>query len=88
MADILADGNLDVDAVRSHFPALKQTQVFLDNAGGSQVLSDAINSIRTYLEETNVQLGASYSVGQKATQKYNEGLQAAADFMNADVSEI
>ncbi|KAL8753867.1 MAG: hypothetical protein Q9199_004748, partial [Rusavskia elegans] len=88
MADILVDGNLDVDAVRSHFPALKQNQVFLDNAGGSQVLSDAINSIRTYLEETNVQLGASYSVGQKATQKYNEGLQAAADFINADVSEI
>ena len=45
-------------------------------------------SIRTYLEETNVQLGASYNIGQKATQKYNEGLQAAADFINADVSEI
>ncbi|KAI4266253.1 MAG: hypothetical protein L6R38_008856, partial [Xanthoria sp. 2 TBL-2021] len=88
MAEILVDGQLEVDAVRSHFPALKQNQVFLDNAGGSQVLSDAINSIRTYLEETNVQLGASYSVGQKATQKYNEGLQAAADFINADLSEI
>ncbi|KAI4265591.1 MAG: hypothetical protein LQ337_008962, partial [Flavoplaca oasis] len=88
MADIVADGKLDVEAVRSHFPALKQNQVFLDNAGGTQVLSDAINSIRTYLEETNVQLGASYNIGQKATQKYNEGLQAAADFINADVSEI
>ncbi|KAL8770437.1 MAG: hypothetical protein Q9209_003863 [Squamulea sp. 1 TL-2023] len=88
MADIVVDGRLDVEAVRSHFPALKQKQVFLDNAGGSQVLSNAINSIRTYLEETNVQLGASYNVGQKATQKYNQGLQAAADFMNATVDEI
>ncbi|KAI4229435.1 MAG: hypothetical protein L6R36_000889 [Xanthoria steineri] len=88
MADILVDGNLDLDAVRSHFPALKQNQIFFDNAGGSQVLSDAINSIRTYLEKTNVQLGASYNVGQKATQKYNQGLQAAADFINAHVSEI
>ncbi|KAI4217818.1 MAG: hypothetical protein LQ349_009002 [Xanthoria aureola] len=88
MADILVDGNLDLDAVRSHFPALKQNQIFFDNAGGSQVLSDAINAIRTYLEETNVQLGASYNVGQKSTQKYNQGLQAAADFINADVSEI
>lgn len=44
MAEILVDGNLDVDAVRSHFPALKQNQVFLDNAGGTQILSDAINS--------------------------------------------
>ncbi|KAL9051449.1 MAG: hypothetical protein Q9206_004703 [Seirophora lacunosa] len=88
MADVVVDGCLNVDAVRSHFPALKQNQVFLDNAGGSQILSDAINSIRTYLEETNVQLGASYDVGQKATEKYNEGLQAAADFMNASVDEI
>ncbi|KAL8946751.1 MAG: hypothetical protein Q9222_006898, partial [Ikaeria aurantiellina] len=88
MAAVIVDGHLDVDAVRSHFPALKQQQVFLDNAGGSQVLSDAINSIRTYLEETNVQLGASYNIGQKATEKFNEGYQAAADFMNADPSEI
>lgn len=47
MADILVDGNLDLDAVRSHFPALKQNQIFFDNAGGSQVLSDAINSYVT-----------------------------------------
>ena len=44
MADLVADGKLDVEAVRSHFPALKQNQVFLDNAGGTQILSDAINS--------------------------------------------
>ncbi len=111
MADIVVDGQLDIQAVRSHFPALKQKQVFLDNAGGSQILSDAIDSyvlpstykthvgiktliaplscsIRIYLEDTNVQLGASYNVGRKATQKYNQGLQAAADFINADLSEI
>ncbi|KAL8721916.1 MAG: hypothetical protein Q9225_001512 [Loekoesia sp. 1 TL-2023] len=87
MASVLVDGRLDVDAVRSHFPALGQKQVFLDNAGGSQVLSDAINSIRAYLEETNVQPGASYDVGQKATEKYNEGLKAAAEFMNARIDE-
>ncbi|KAL8954856.1 MAG: hypothetical protein Q9183_006902 [Haloplaca sp. 2 TL-2023] len=88
MADILVDGHLDIDAVRSHFPALTKKQVFLDNAGGSQILSDAINSIRTYLEETNVQLGASYNIGQKATEKYNEGLHAAAEFLNANDDEI
>ncbi|KAI4139860.1 MAG: hypothetical protein L6R39_006073 [Caloplaca ligustica] len=92
MASVVADvdGRLDVEAVRSHFPALqqKQKQVFLDNAGGTQILGEAINSIRTYLEETNVQLGASYNVGQKATEKYNQGLQAAADFLKANVDEI
>ncbi|KAL9580275.1 MAG: hypothetical protein Q9212_004590, partial [Teloschistes hypoglaucus] len=88
MASILTDDHLDSQAVRSHFPALQQKQVFLDNAGGSQVLSDAINSIRTYLEETNVQLGASYDIGQKATEKYNQGFKSAADFLNAGVDEI
>ncbi|KAL9025692.1 MAG: hypothetical protein Q9196_005529 [Gyalolechia fulgens] len=88
MANVVVDGRLDVGAVRSHFPALKQNQVFLDNAGGTQVLSDVIDSIRTHLEETNVQLGASYHVGQKATEKYNDGLKAAAEFMNARVDEI
>ncbi|KAI4131358.1 MAG: hypothetical protein LQ338_001243 [Usnochroma carphineum] len=92
MASVVVNGRLDVEAVRSHFPALQQNQVFLDNAGGSQILSDAIHSlpssIRTYFEETNVQLGASYNVGQKATQKYNQGLQAAAQFVNANADEI
>ncbi|KAL8727209.1 MAG: hypothetical protein Q9181_005794, partial [Wetmoreana brouardii] len=88
MGSIVVNGQLDVEAVRSHFPALKQNQVFLDNAGGSQVLSDAISSIQTYLEETNVQLGASYNIGQKASEKYNEGLSAAAEFLNANVDEI
>lgn len=35
-----------------------------------------------------MQLGASYHVGQKSTEKYDQGLKAAADFMNANVDEI
>jgi len=34
----------DVQGVREHFPALKQPQVFLDNAGGSQILGDVADS--------------------------------------------
>ena len=34
----------DVDAVRKHFPALQQKQVYFDNAGGSQVLKEVIDS--------------------------------------------
>ena len=34
----------DVSKARSRFPALNQDQVFLDNAGGSQVLGDVIES--------------------------------------------
>lgn len=39
-----AGADFDVQAARDHFPALKQPQVFFDNAGGSQTLGDAIES--------------------------------------------
>ncbi|KAI4211758.1 MAG: hypothetical protein LQ351_005532 [Letrouitia transgressa] len=82
-------GEFDIDTVRNHFPAVKiHTQVFLDNAGGSQVLGEVIDSITEYLHETNVQIYASYPVSQQSTSKYNQGLHAAAEFLNAELSEI
>lgn len=37
-------GSLDVAAARASFPALKQRQVYFDNAGGSQTLGTVIDS--------------------------------------------
>jgi selenocysteine lyase/cysteine desulfurase len=34
----------EISKAREHFPALKQDQVFLDNAGGSQTLGEVIDS--------------------------------------------
>jgi hypothetical protein len=34
----------NISKAREHFPALKQDQVFLDNAGGSQTLGEVIES--------------------------------------------
>ncbi|KAL2883557.1 hypothetical protein SGCOL_001241 [Colletotrichum sp. CLE4] len=79
---------IDIAAVRSKFPALDQDQVFFDNAGGSQTLGTVIESIRDYLTQSNVQLGASYKVGQKATASYGEGYQAGAKYINASPDEI
>ncbi|KAK1638224.1 aminotransferase class-V [Colletotrichum phormii] len=79
---------IDIAAVRSKFPALSQDQVFFDNAGGSQTLGTVIESIRDYLTQSNVQLGASYKVGQKATASYGEGYQAGAKYINASPDEI
>lgn len=81
--------SVTIDDIRKRFPALQQTdQVYFDNAGGSQTLGDVIDGIRDYLCGTNVQLGASYAVGQKATDKYNEAFQAGAKYLNANVDEI
>ncbi|KAL0936587.1 aminotransferase class-v [Colletotrichum truncatum] len=79
---------VDIEAVRARFPALAQDQVFFDNAGGSQTLGTVIDAIRDYLSQTNVQLGASYRVGQRSTALYGEGYQAGAKYINASPDEI
>ena len=44
--------------------------------------------MKDYLEETNVQLGASYDVAKQSTESYGKGLEAAAGFMGAGSDEI
>ena len=78
----------DVAAARQHFPALNQEQVFMDNAGGSQVLASVINGISSYLSTTNVQLGATYPVAQKSTSAYDRGVEAAAKYIHASPSDV
>ncbi|TKA64443.1 hypothetical protein B0A49_07689 [Cryomyces minteri] len=78
----------DVAAARTHFPALHQQQVFFDNAGGSQVLGEVIDAIRDYLSKSNVQLGASYQVGEQSSAAYRAGYAAAAKYVNAGTDEI
>jgi cysteine desulfurase family protein (TIGR01976 family) len=78
---------LDLDAVRAEFPALSSGYVFLDNAGGSQVLARVADRIRNYLLSTSVQLGASYSVSQQAAQRVMEARQSVAELINAQHSD-
>ncbi|KAK6510941.1 hypothetical protein TWF506_010030 [Arthrobotrys conoides] len=74
---------------RNRFPAVAGTpQVYMDNAGGSQVLDVVIDSITHYLSNTNVQLGASYVVGTKSNNLFAAGLLASAKFINADPGEV
>ncbi|KAJ5742799.1 uncharacterized protein N7511_011200 [Penicillium nucicola] len=79
---------LDVTAARACFPALQQDQVFMDNAGGSQVLGSVADSIHAYLLNTNVQLGATYGVSKASTAAYSDAYQVAAEFINAATEEI
>ncbi|EON97771.1 putative cysteine desulfurase protein [Phaeoacremonium minimum UCRPA7] len=80
---------MDMTTVRGQFPALSQEeQVYFDNAGGSQTLGKAIDSIHNYLSGTNVQLGATYATGKKSTSLYEKGYEAAAKYINASRDEI
>ncbi|MCJ1463843.1 hypothetical protein MMC07_002452 [Pseudocyphellaria aurata] len=78
----------DVASARAKFPALTQPQVYFDNAGGSQTLSTVISSITEYLEATNVQTGASYHTARKSTELCRKGLEASANFINADADDV
>ena len=72
-----------LSAVRAEFPALASGFVFLDNAGGSQVLGRVADRIRDYLTTTSVQLGASYAVSQAASEKVLAARRAIAELVNA-----
>ena len=75
---------MDINYIRSKFPAIKNNFIFMDNAGGSQTLGSTVNYISDYLINSNVQLGASYEVSQKAGNRLANTTQEVADFINAE----
>ena len=75
---------LDLDFVRSQFPALGSGGwAFFDNAGGSQVLRSVAERVADYLLTTSVQTGASYAVSQQATARQQEARAKIARFIGA-----
>jgi len=49
----------DVAAVRKHFPALGQKQVYFDNAGGSQILQEVVDA---YVARSCHRIGLRFSI--------------------------
>ena len=60
---------LDLDFVRSHFPALASGWTYLDNAGGSQCLSTVAKRTAEYLSSSMVATGGPYGPSQLATER-------------------
>lgn len=80
---------LNIEYVRKQFPSLSGDWVFFENAGGTQVLQNTALRIADYLINSNVQLGASYEVSQRAGERVDEGIRAMGEYINAsDKSEI
>lgn len=78
---------LDLARIRAEFPALAGPTVFLDNAGGSQVLARVADRVRDYLLTSSVQLGASYADSQRAGEKVLAARRAVAELINAPHDE-
>jgi cysteine desulfurase family protein (TIGR01976 family) len=74
---------LDLARIRAQFPALASDTVFLDNAGGSQVLGRVADRIHHYLLNDNVQLGASYAPSQRAGERVLAARRSIAELVHA-----
>lgn len=75
---------LDLDFVTNQFPALKKDFIFMDNAGGSQVLGRVVDRITDYFLNYNVQLGGSYEVSANAAKQLKEVHLQLASYINAN----
>ncbi len=75
---------LNLNAIRAEFPALSSDCVYLDNAGGSQVLRRVADRVRDYLLTSSVQLDASYAQSQNAGAKVLEARRSVAELINAE----
>jgi selenocysteine lyase/cysteine desulfurase len=80
---------MDINFVRTKFPGLRDDFIFMDNAGGSQVLGGVIERTADYLKNYCVQLGATYEVSENASSKIDGSVKTLASFINAkDTKEI
>lgn len=80
-------GQLNLSHIRAEFPALQQDCVFLDNAGGSQVLRRVADRVRDYLLTSSVQLGASYAQSQDAGARVLAARRSVAHLINAPMDD-
>jgi cysteine desulfurase family protein (TIGR01976 family) len=74
---------MNLEYVRSQFPALAGEWIFFDNAGGSQTLASVTRRIQDYLTSSDVQLGASYEISRIAGTRVSEAAAAMATYVNA-----
>ncbi len=74
---------LDLEAIRSRFPALASGDVILDNPGGTQVPRAVTDRIVRYLHETNANHGGVFPTSRASDAVVAEARAAAADFLGA-----
>jgi len=84
--------SLDVDYVRSQFPAFKDPLSskwsFFENAGGSYVPQDVINQLNHFMTSTKVQPYAEYDTSKIAGKKMDKATSLFAEMINAKNDEI
>jgi cysteine desulfurase family protein (TIGR01976 family) len=77
--------SLDVEAIRSRFPALKRAEpfVFFDNAAGAQVPDTVLAAVADHLLMRNVQRGGPYRQSREVDAMIARARQSVAALVNA-----
>jgi len=78
---------LDVDAVRSRFPALRSGVAFLDGPGGTQCPEPVIEAIACYLRESNANLGGAFAASRRSDELVARAHETAARFLGCRPEE-
>lgn len=79
---------LDIQAVRSRFPALALThdggpRIYLDNPAGTQVPQQVVDRMVGALVDTNANMNGNFRTSRQATELSRQAHLAMADFFNA-----
>jgi cysteine desulfurase family protein (TIGR01976 family) len=79
---------LDVDTIRSRFPALAARAAYFDGPGGSQVPQPVIDAMTAYLRDSNANLGGAFRTSRESDEVMECGRAAAAEFTGGEPEGI
>jgi cysteine desulfurase family protein (TIGR01976 family) len=79
---------LDVVAVRSRFSALRRKLAFFDGPGGTQVPDEVIDSIATYLRESNANVGCNFETSRRTDALVADARIAGAGLLGCSAEEV
>ena len=74
---------IDINEIRSHFPALKSGDVFFDGPGGTQVTNDTLEAVKQYYINSNANFHGSFITSKRTDETTLKARHAMADFLNA-----
>lgn len=84
---------LDIDRIRSSFPALQRAQggkrvAYLDGPGGTQTPASVIEAMSSVLNAGVSNLGGGFGASEAADQIMHDGRSAVADFLQCNPDEV
>jgi cysteine desulfurase family protein (TIGR01976 family) len=79
---------LDVAAVRARFSALDRPTAFFDGPGGTQAPDSVIETIASYLRESNANLGGPFETSRRSDELVRAAHEAAGLFLGCSPAEV